>query len=179
MLSNNEWQNLEQAKGNDEFRVVRCFDPPSGPSPWPHSICVIELLPPSPDLEVILGQGWAEEEDWGIWAEGTESHTVWIATGEHDYAVVAEAFPMCVPDRKQQMSVEVNGTLLDTYEWPECAPWSGRVAIPADLVHIGENELVIRSAYAARPVDVTGGANGDERRLSVGFTRLDVEPAVK
>ncbi|RPI51936.1 MAG: hypothetical protein EHM56_08940, partial [Chloroflexi bacterium] len=48
MRSDNEWQNLEQAKGNDEVRVVDCFSPPAGPSPWPYPICVVEVLLPSP-----------------------------------------------------------------------------------------------------------------------------------
>jgi hypothetical protein len=48
--------------------------------------------------------------------------------------------------------------------------------VPARLVSLGRNDLVIRSRYAARPVDIDATQSNDTRLLSVGFTKLRVEP---
>ena len=166
---------LEEAKSNQELRFVNCF--PAVPGPWNYPICVLEVLPPrNPKINLVLQDGWSGQEDWGVWAEGTESQAFWAATAKQDQRLQIEAFPLCVEGRQQSIKVEVNGVAIGNYTWPGCDPWSGEVKVPADIVRLGRNDLTVHSAYAARPVDVTSGQSDDTRELSVGFTKLRVEP---
>ena len=83
-----------------------------------------------------------------------------------------EAFPNCIPGRTQALTVEVNGTRLAEHTWANCDPWAAAITVPASLVRLGGNDVVIRPAYAVAPPD------GDTRPLSVGFSKLrvDAEP---
>ena len=57
------WQEAQVA---DTVRAVDCFQPPDGPSAWPWSICVVEIPPaPSPDFNVLWGDGWSGREGLG------------------------------------------------------------------------------------------------------------------
>ncbi len=166
------WQEAQVA---DTVRAVDCFQPPDGPSAWPWSICVVEIPPaPSPDFNVLWGDGWSGREDWGVWAEGTESQAQWIATARAPQRLSVAAFPQCLPDRFQRIEVEANGTVIATHQWQDCEPWSTTVDIPVELVHVGANDLVVRAAYAAQPSE-----GDDPRQLSAGFTKLLVEPYAK
>lgn len=71
------------------------------------------------------------------------------------------------------MTLEVNGVVLATYAWPACDPWLADVVIPASLIRLGGNDLVVRSGYAVRPSEL--GQSADTRQLSVGFTKLKIE----
>jgi hypothetical protein len=167
---------LEEARHNNEIGMAQCFSPPQAPSPWPYPICVLEVLPRPMGLNVLFRKGWSGKEEWGIWAEGMESRAQWVATSRTDQRLSVEVFPLCVAKQAQHITFETNGALLTTHAWRSCEPWSGEVTIPASLIQVGWNELVVTSAYAARPVDVTGGENPDARALSVGFTRLEIGP---
>jgi len=172
-----EWEQgiLEEAQQNAEIRQVQCFDPPAADGPWPYPICVLEVLPaPNPGLNLLFEDGWSGVEPWGIWAEGTTSNAGWVATEQAPYSLEIEAFPVCIPDQQQQVRIEVNGRELVAHEWADCNPWSAQVTIPADLVLVGANELVVHSKLAASPSETTAGENPDTRQLSVGFTRLRV-----
>ena len=68
----------------------------------------------------------------------------------------------------------VNGVTLQEHHWQACEPWSGEIEIPGDLMRVGWNELALRYDYAARPSEVTQGANPDPRLLSVGFSKLAI-----
>jgi hypothetical protein len=87
-----------------------------------------------------------------------------------------EVFPFCRPGQYQGVSFEVNGENLATHRWNDCEPWSSALTVPASLVRLGRNDLVVRSEYAVRPIDLDAQQSDDTRSLSVGFTRLKVEP---
>jgi hypothetical protein len=174
-----DWEKglLEEAQQNQEVRLVQCFEGRPGPGPWPYPICVLEVLPPAhPDLNLILESGWSGQEDWGVWAEGTISQAFWVATKPGDQVLHVQAFPLCREDQLQEVSFEVNGESLAVHEWTNCEPWAHDVTVPAPLTRLGRNDLVVRSRYAARPVDVNAAQSDDTRSLSVGFTKLKVEP---
>ncbi|MBN2006009.1 MAG: hypothetical protein JXA21_21805 [Anaerolineae bacterium] len=168
---------LEEARANHEIEFIDCFNPPATSSPWNYSICVLRILPSENFVPDILRiSGWSSLESWGVWAEGTTSRALWIAAAQTDMLFSVEAFPHCVPEKSQSISIQVNGVPLATHQWEECESWSTQIAIPAALVKSGINDLTFEYAYAARPMDVTGGANPDLRQLSVGFTKLQLVP---
>jgi hypothetical protein len=177
MRSTGEWAALEEAKQAREVGNTQCFSPPAGPSPWPYPICVIEVMPSAtPYSNVKFQNGWADKEDWGIWATSTQSQASWVAASRVEYRLSVDSIPMCVPAQSQRITLEVNGVEVGTHQWDSCDHWSDNMMIPERLIRIGWNDLVIRTAYAARPIDITHGQNGDTRQLSVGFARLSVEP---
>lgn len=167
---------LAEAQQNPELAGMRCFEPPDSPGPWPYPICVAKLAPPARTTHnLILQEGWSGAEDWGNWVEGTQARARWAATTAAEQHLRLEAFPLCVAGRPQSLAVEVNGALMADYQWRECEPWATDLTVPAQSVKIGWNEIVLRPSFAARPMDVTSGENGDTRELSVGVTRLTVD----
>jgi hypothetical protein len=174
-----DWEQglLAEAKQNGEIRFLRCFDPPADPGPWDYPICVLEVLPSAqPDLNLVLEDGWSGKEDWGVWAEGTTSKAYWVATEEGPNTLHVQVFPACRENQYQGVTFEVNGQAVATHRWSDCEPWSAEVTVPASLVRRGRNDLVVRSDYAVRPGDSNSAPGSDTRLLSVGFTRLRVEP---
>jgi hypothetical protein len=165
---------LEEAMSNSQISLVDCF--PGSPGPWDYPICILEILPsPHPNLNAVLGEGWSGSEAWGAWAEGRESHALWVATAKTDHRLQVEAFPICLDEPGRTTTVAVNGVTLATHAWQGCDPWAGELTIPAEIVQPGENHLVITSSHAARPVDLSGGENPDTRLLSAGFTQLIID----
>ncbi len=164
----------EMVQENPAFRAMGCWDPLSGPTPWPYPICVAEVLPVQGPIRVLLGRGWSGREEWGVWAEGLRSETEWLATAPDRYRLRIGAFPFCVPGRRQEISVWVNGERIAEHRWGNCDYWEGEVQIPAAVVKRGWNRVTFEYAYAMSPFEVTQGQNGDRRMLSVGFTVLEV-----
>lgn len=166
---------LEEIQQNHRLHFIGCFDPPSGPSPWPMPICVVEVSE-MPDKPILLRtSGWSGKEAWGVWAEGTRSEaSLWIPY-QTDVRLLLEAFPHCAPGRQQTLVIKVNGVSIAEHQWGDCSSWNGEVVLPASLLHKGANHLEFIYAYAVRPVDITNGLNGDARWLSVGFVKLTVE----
>jgi len=163
------WQEAQAAK---EIKPVSCFPGPEGVSPWNWPICILEVLPPrSPEINVLLHDGWSGQEDWGVWAEGTQSDAQFIATSRVPVRLDLAVFPLCVPGKNQRISLDVNGTAVADHEWRDCEPWNTSVDIPEALVRVGFNDLTLRSAYAEPPPQAGGS---DPRKLSVGFSRLKV-----
>jgi hypothetical protein len=161
---------------NKELQSVRCFEPSAQPGPWPWPICIAEVLPAKyPNFNMLLHDGWSGMEDWGVWMEGTTSQAQFISTAKVPYRLTLAAFPQCAPDRKQQITIKVQGTVVAGHEWQNCDPWEASVEIPASLVKVGANDLVVNTAYALSPADL--GKGEDVRRLSAGFTRLRAERA--
>jgi len=159
---------------NSALQPLRCFEPRQDTMAWPYPICVAQVLAPSLPIGIIRQGGWSDLEEWGVWAEGQESQAAWVVMSSQDSRLRIEAFPYCLPDRRQSVSVIVNEHPLMTYHWTECETWQAEVTIPAAFIHVGRNSLIIKYDYAVRPVDVTHGENGDVRELSVGFTRLEI-----
>lgn len=163
------WQEAQVAT---DVKALNCFPAPSLPSPWPWPICIVEVPPaPSPDFNVLWGDGWSGREAWGVWAEGIESQAQWIATARAPQRLSISAFPNCRLDRFQRIELEVNGTLVGTHQWQDCEPWETEIDVPVELVRVGANDLVVRSAYASPPPNAA-----DPRQLSVGVTKLLVAP---
>jgi hypothetical protein len=177
MYGGSEQSNLNDAQSGDDFRLVGCF-PPSSPAPvYDHTICVLELLPlASQPFNVLLGDGWSGPEAWGRWIDGVSARALWVAAKSAPYRFSIEVFPQCVPGRDQRVDIEVNGVQMMSHEWTDCEPWSAQFDIPADRVRPGANEVTLLAAYGARPIDVTNGETKDTRSLSLGVTRLQVEP---
>jgi|GEM_PF-407844 len=168
----------KEARQNPELQEVGCFDPAAEPGPWPYPICVLAVRPASASgPNVILRAGWSDGEDWGRWIEGTEAHARWAAPLRISYRLEIEVFPVCVPERPQSLQIQVNGATIAAHAWQGCDSWLSQTTIPANLIRIGWNEIVLSPGYAARPIDFTGGQNTDTRLLSVGVQRLDVSPA--
>jgi len=173
MTSDWEKEILEEARQNPELKFSRCFDPPAGPGAWQYPICALEVQPPvNANVNLAPVEGWSGQEDWGVWAVGPESLAEFVAMTQKPHRLTLEAFPNCIPGRTQALTVEVNGTRLAEHTWANCDPWAAVITIPALLVRLGGNDVVIRPAYAVAP------AEGDTRPLSVGFSKLrvDAEP---
>jgi hypothetical protein len=174
-----EWEKglWEEAQVADQVKPVRCFPKPEGVAPWSWPICVLEVSPSRwPDLNLLLHDGWSGKEDWGVWAEGTESYAQWIATRKAPARLMLSVFPLCMPGQTQEIRLDFNGSSVVTHEWSDCEPWDTSVEIPSEQVRVGENDLVLHTRYAATPTST--GNNSDARRLSVGFTKLSIAPAV-
>lgn len=176
MRSEQENGILEEAISNPDISLVECF--PGVAGPWNYPICVLEIRPsPYPALNPVLGKGWSGKEDWGVWAEGKESEALWVATAKTDHILRAEAFPVCVDEPGRTTTVAVNGVTIATHEWQGCDPWMAELTIPAAIVQLGENSLIVTSSHAFRPAELSDGQNPDTRLLSAGFTRLIIEGA--
>jgi hypothetical protein len=169
-----EKQLWSMIQSNSAFRPIQCFDPLPGPTPWPYPICVAEVLDTQGPINLMPQEGWSGTEDWGVWSEGLRSQAGWMSPARQDYRLRIGAFPLCVPDRRQEMVVKVNGQEMAHYRWQECELWESEILIPPSMVRIGWNEVSFEYAYALSPAEVTRGQNGDRRMLSVGFTRLEV-----
>lgn len=168
---------LREAAPQPDLQARGCFDPPPGRSPWAYPICILEVTPwPAPSFNILPREGWSGAEGWGRWIEGTVGQGIWMAPRRAAYRLNIEAFPVCDVSRPQDVLIEVNGATVATYTWAGCESWSAEIALPASQITVGWNELTLRSAYGARPVDLTDGKNSDTRWLSVGVTRLEVAP---
>lgn len=167
---------LKDWESNPEIHLTNCFDPPSGPSPWPYPICVLQVLPPAHgSVDVQLKEGWSSMESWGVWAEGKESRLQWVAASRGDHHLLVRAFPECFSDEYQKITLEAKGVILAEHDWKDCEPWSADILIPASLVQVGWNEVELSYRYAVAPSVLTRGKNNDMRLLSVGFDTLEVE----
>jgi len=160
------WREAQAAR---DFKPVKCFPPPPTGTltPWSWPICIVEVPPPpSPDFNVLLHDGWSGREGWGVWAEGTESAAQWVATTMVPQRLSLSAFPLCVPGKRQEITLEANGVAVARHAWSDCEPWEATIDLPAEQVRVGLNDLVLRSAYAEAPQE------GDTRRLAVGVTKF-------
>jgi len=176
MRGGGEADALRDARQNSELRFEQCFEPTSQAPPWNRSICIFTILPSSsPEFNVLFREGWSGPEDWGRWIDGTEARAIWVATAQREHVLRVEAFPFCAPDEQQTLTLSVNGEPVISHNWENCDGWSADIAIPAELVRVGENELSFRTGYAVRPVDVSGGENPDDRALSLGFSELRID----
>jgi hypothetical protein len=172
---NGDWDAaaLEEAKQSGEFQFEQCFPPSTGVQ-WGYPICVLRIQPKDPTpFNVLFREGWSGPEQWGRWIDGLSAKSVWINTGTSQQVEI-QAFPNCVPDKRQNASIEVNGVQVADHQWQDCQPWDARLTIPSGLLHIGPNDLTIRASYAVSPTQSATG--GDTRQLSLGVTRLRLVP---
>lgn len=169
MQGEQEQELLADAQSNPQLRLVNCFEPVAG-NAWPEPICVLELLPPpATTINLALEEGWSGEEPWGAWMQGTTARAFWLGTANSGRRLALAAFPQCVADNQQAVTVEVNGEVVAEHRWADCEPWTAQIELPATLVRLGRNEVTLRAAYAVSP-----GSN-DPRPLSVGWSQLMIE----
>lgn len=167
------------AAGTSDIRPLGCFGGPTA-QPWNYPICLLEVTPPPATFNVFPVINWGGNEGWGQWATGRESVVDWVATADRETRFAVEAFPFCVDGALPgQQAVEFvvddqAGTdhIVAAHHWQACDTVSLEVVVPAELVEIGRNRMLLRFARADRPADMTGGVNPDTRELSVGFTRF-------
>jgi hypothetical protein len=57
-----------------------------------------------------------------------------MSPARQDYRLRIGAFPLCVPDRRQEMVVKVNDQEMARYRWQECELWESEILIPAFLL---------------------------------------------
>jgi hypothetical protein len=168
---------LEEAKRNPDLSNMNCFEPESRSGPWPYPICIFQVTPTGSQYNIVYRKGWSGAEEWGRWMEGTESQANWVSIANTPYRMSIDAFPQCTPGKLQALTVEVNSAPIAEHRWQDCGNWASDIIIPAALVKVGWNEIVLRSDHADRPVDVTGGKNPDTRTLSIGVSKLLVQPS--
>jgi hypothetical protein len=89
-----------------------------------------------------------------------------VATTKVPQRLSLSAFPLCVPGKRQEITLEANGVAVARHAWSDCEPWEATIDLPAEQVRVGLNDLVLRSAYAEAPQE------GDTRRLAVGVTKF-------
>ncbi len=159
---------------NTAFHQIGCFDPLEGDSPWPYQICVAEVNKPVSPFNVILQSGWSAQESWGIWSEGLASELKWLALARRDHHLKFAAFPLCVPQQHQRLTVKVNGEKVSSYQWEDCETLAQDLLIPASMIEAGWNQITFEYAYALTPAEVTNGQNPDARLLGVGFVTLEI-----
>lgn len=158
------------------FKPLGCFEPSKEPSPWYYPICIAEVVGLEDPMNLVRLEGWSGKEDWGgIWAQGAFSRAQWLAIKPEEHILQVRAFPLCVPDRQQQLLIKLNGREVAFHRWEDCEVWEEEVLLPRPMVRRGWNELTFEYAYALSPFEVTRGENSDKRALSVGFLRLWVE----
>ncbi|MDQ1301641.1 MAG: hypothetical protein QG637_1563, partial [Chloroflexota bacterium] len=170
-----EWEPglWQEAQAAAEIKPLNCFPAPQGATPWNWPICILEVLPArSPEINVLLYDGWSGREEWGVWAEGVRSAAQFVITSRAPVRMTIAVFPLCAPGKNQRITVEVNSTTVTDHEWRDCEPWNATVEIPASAIHVGFNDLTLHSAYAESPPQA---GNNDPRKLSVGFSRLTVD----
>lgn len=168
---------LEEAKQNPDLSNMNCFEPESRSGPWPYPICIFQVTPAGAGSDIVYRNGWSDAEEWGRWVEGTESQASWVSIGNIPYRLSIDVFPQCIPEKPQALRVEVNGAPVAEHRWQDCSNWASDITIPAAVVKVGWNEIVLHSDHADRPVDVTDGKNPDTRALSIGVNKLLVQPS--
>ncbi len=169
-----EWEPglWQEAQAAAEIKPINCFPAPQSAAPWGWPICILEVLPSrSPEINVLLHDGWSGQEEWGVWAEGVRSDAQFVTTSRAPARMELAVFPLCVPGKNQRITVEVNGAAVADHEWRDCESWNATVDIPASAIRVGFNDLTLRTAYAEPPPQA---GNSDPRKLSVGFSRLKV-----
>ena len=122
-------------------------------------------------------KGFYPPEGRGIdryrWSKGTESMiTVGLEAGQA-YRVTISMAPFDVPDRKQAVTVVLNGHRLSELEFSRQGRYKFEVVLPAQYVK-DVNELVFRYRYAESPLAVQG--RKDTRKLAVQFRTIIFEP---
>ena len=155
--------------------LIDCYAP-TAPTVWNYPICLFRVKKAALSADALLyGFGWSPAEPWGRWAIGDTSHARWLVIQPHNYQLTLEAFPNCIPDQPQQLTVTVNQQPIATHQWEKCEPWLETITIPSEKLRVGWNDLTFSYRYGIAPSEQTQGANPDARPLSVGFSQLRLE----
>ncbi len=107
---------------------------------------------------VYQAEGWDRDEVIGgeraNWANRTRARLVFPIRELSDYRLTVRALPFVYPNAPAQtLELVVNGQPIQRFDLR--AGWENYSAtIPARVLRIGINDLVLRFAYAARPRDV-------------------------
>jgi hypothetical protein len=155
-----------------------CLEAPAQPSPWPYSICILQVAEPDEMFSAGVQEGWSAPELWGRWAVSTEALARWAVPVPQDYALQLDIFPNWIAGRVQEVTIMVNGQPIGRVTFERDVPVSKGFVVPASLLDVGWNELAFRSTYAVSPAEITGGANPDPRPLAFGVNRLAIHPVL-
>jgi len=168
---------VDDAQTNPELRLVQCFDPPSGISPWAYRVCILHVAPPAnAHFNLVRRDGWSAPEPWGTWVGGNQATAAWFAPASAAQQISLSLLPVCLPGRPQHVTLQVNGAGVADHAWDNCDAWTTQISLPAGLVRAGWNVLAIQADVAGQPVDPASGKLVDTRRLSVAATQLFVGP---
>ena len=167
------WDYLQAAP--DYFTAVGCFESPEGyVSPWAHTICIAEANPHPTISNIYPLHGFSGEEPWGVWTVDDRPRFDFIATAQQAYQLKFDAFPHCVEDHPQTLTVLSDKKILYSYQWEDCEGVQAEITIPAEQITVGWNEIVFEIAYAISPAEANGG--NDSRTLAIGFSQLEIKP---
>lgn len=171
MLGEEEPEMWDIVQGNPAFRPIGCFQPLLEVNPWPYPICVASVEVKEEPINLFLKTRWLHLEEGGVWAEGEFSRAEWIAITKKDYVLEIQALPNCVPKQSQEITIQVNRKKVGFYRWKECILWQAEIPIPASIVKVGWNEIVLEYKYATSlPQNTTSSCP----QLSVKFNVLKV-----
>jgi len=123
--------------------------------------------------EAALGFGWSGAERGFRWTDGSACELWLDHPGERDVVVSIEAWPLVkLPELPRQVA-EVSAQDAPLGALSFTAPGRQAVHVPAGSLRRARI-LRLRCGLpdAARPVDI--GAGGDDRKLGLGFFRVDV-----
>ncbi len=126
-----------------------------------------------PRTAELLGFGWSQQEQWGVWNYGNQSQMVVDLDGGRAYTLEVEARPFETRDGcDQALRVTVNGVDLGEQSFWGCDLQKLKFEVPADSVVDGENAL--RFDYKATYVPRDDGKNpsADPRPLAVAFVAM-------
>jgi len=133
-------------------------------------------VPPANDrFNVIRAQGWSADEPWGTWIEGPQATARWVATDKATETLSLALVPICLPNRRQHVTLAVNSVAVADHRWENCDPWQTQVSLPAALVRVGWYSLTIQSDFADLPINPASGQIVDSRRVSVAATQLQIQ----
>lgn len=105
-----------------------------------------------------LAEGWDRDEVIGgenaAWVNRQSARIVFPLREVADYRVIVRALPFVYPNAPAQtMELVINGQPIQRFDLR--AGWENYAAtIPARVLRVGINDLVLRFAYAARPREV-------------------------
>ncbi len=129
--------------------------------------------------------GWSVAEPWGAWTLGNlDGELVLILPPDSHgpYQLVVDAMALISQlHPKQAVAVEVNGTLVATWNF-DLNSWAGErtATIPAQLVSNNSLRIVFKAIDAVSPAQFTPNADqstADRRILGIGIKTLVVRPS--
>ncbi len=120
----------------------------------------------------ILGSGWSNPEDWGVWSQGSVATFV-IPCGTKQRAIFDDGFSLSLkvrPFGKQYLKISGSGDIL----------WQGDVDgsnvnfdVPAKNCANGLSELTVNISNPTSPFEL--GVSSDGRKLGVGIIEFQIK----
>ncbi|MBY0338279.1 MAG: hypothetical protein K2X11_16810 [Acetobacteraceae bacterium] len=144
------------------------------PGATPGWLCPGLSLGPGMAMQRVLGRGWSEIEDWGVWMEGGLAHLrlpFWAQTrGAVRVSLAIRAF---LPEAgHQEVELLFAGACAARASF-DSENEVKHMSLDVDPHHAGlVVDLEIRTAWPTSPRE--RGLSSDDRRLSAGLCRIDL-----